>query len=582
MPAQAHSLPDVDCDVLIVGSGAAGLSAAVTAAWHGLKVIVVEKDPVFGGATAWSGGWAWVPCNPLARRAGIVEEVERPRTYLEHELGEHFNGPMIDAFLQAGPRMVAFFEQHTSLQFADGNGIADIHGDTPGAGTGGRSVIAAPYDGRKVGKLLRRLRTTLRETSFMGMPIMAGADLSAFLNLTRSLSAAWHVTRRFTRHLLDLAVHGRAMQLVNGVALVARLAKSAEDLGVLLWESAPVTALLQEGDQVQGAVVSTAKGAVRIKARKAVILAAGGFANDIERRKALFPRTPTGHEHLALPPLGVSGDGLRLGESVGARVNSDLQSAVAWAPVSRVPHRDGSTGHFPHIIERGKPGIIGVLRNGQRFVNEANGYYDYVTAMVQAAPEGEEVASWLICSHAFQRRYGLGISRPFPVPLSSFIRSGYLKTGNTLEELASACGIDPAGLRQTVSEYNRHAVNGQDPRFGRGSTPYNRKQGDPLQQPNPCVAPIEEGPFYAVKVEPGCFGTFAGLKVNPHAQVLDDSGQVIAGLYAAGGDMASIMGGHYPAGGINIGPALTFGYIAARHIAGITADEQEIEHAAHC
>ncbi|WP_077045996.1 FAD-dependent oxidoreductase [Pseudomonas sp. KK4] len=582
MPAQAHSLPDVDCDVLIVGSGAAGLSAAVTAAWHGLKVIVVEKDPVFGGATAWSGGWAWVPCNPLARRAGIVEEVERPRTYLEHELGEHFNGPMIDAFLQAGPRMVAFFEQHTSLQFADGNGIADIHGDTPGAGTGGRSVIAAPYDGRKVGKLLRRLRTTLRETSFMGMPIMAGADLSAFLNLTRSLSAAWHVTRRFTRHLLDLAVHGRAMQLVNGVALVARLAKSAEDLGVLLWESAPVTALLQEGNQVQGAVVSTAKGAVRIKARKAVILAAGGFANDIERRKALFPRTPTGHEHLALPPLGVSGDGLRLGESVGARVNSDLQSAVAWAPVSRVPHRDGSTGHFPHIIERGKPGIIGVLRNGQRFVNEANGYYDYVTAMVQAAPEGEEVASWLICSHAFQRRYGLGISRPFPVPLSSFIRSGYLKTGNTLEELASACGIDPAGLRQTVSEYNRHAVNGQDPRFGRGSTPYNRKQGDPLQQPNPCVAPIEEGPFYAVKVEPGCFGTFAGLKVNPHAQVLDDSGQVIAGLYAAGGDMASIMGGHYPAGGINIGPALTFGYIAARHIAGITADEQEIEHAAHC
>jgi len=582
MPAQAHSLPDVDCDVLIVGSGAAGLSAAVTAAWHGLKVIVVEKDPVFGGATAWSGGWAWVPCNPLARRAGIVEEVERPRTYLEHELGEHFNGPMIDAFLQAGPRMVAFFEQHTSLQFADGNGIADIHGDTPGAGTGGRSVIAAPYDGRKVGKLLRRLRTTLRETSFMGMPIMAGADLSAFLNLTRSLSAAWHVTRRFTRHLLDLAVHGRAMQLVNGVALVARLAKSAEDLGVLLWESAPVTALLQEGDQVQGAVVSTAKGAVRIKARKAVILAAGGFANDIERRKALFPRTPTGHEHLALPPLGVSGDGLRLGESVGARVNSDLQSAVAWAPVSRVPHRDGSTGHFPHIIERGKPGIIGVLRNGQRFVNEANGYYDYVTAMVQAAPEGEEVASWLICSHAFQRRYGLGISRPFPVPLSSFIRSGYLKTGNTLEELASACGIDPAGLRQTVSEYNRHAVNGEDPHFGRGSTPYNRKQGDPSQQPNPCVAPIEEGPFYAVKVEPGCFGTFAGLRVNPHAQVLDDSGQAIAGLYAAGGDMANIMGGHYPAGGINIGPALTFGYIAARHIAGITADEQEIEHAAHC
>jgi succinate dehydrogenase/fumarate reductase flavoprotein subunit len=488
---------------------------------------------------------------------------------------------MINAFLEAGPRMVAFFEQHTSLQFADGNAIADIHGDSPGAGTGGRSVIAAPYDGRKVGKLLKRLRKTMRETSFMGMPIMAGADLGAFLNLTRSLSAAWHVTRRFTRHLLDLAIHGRAMQLVNGVALVARLAKSAEDLGVLLWESAPVTKLLQEGDQVRGAVINTAKGEIRIHARKAVVLAAGGFANDIERRKALFPRTPTGHEHWALPPSSVSGDGLRLGESAGARVNTDMASPVAWAPVSQVPHKDGSIGHFPHIIERGKPGIIGVLSNGQRFVNEANGYYDYVTAMVAAAPQGEEVASWLICSHGFQRRYGLGISRPFPVPLSPFIRSGYLKTGKTLEALARTCGIDPNGLRSTVAQYNRHARNGEDPSFGRGSTPYNRKQGDALQRPNPCLAPIEQGPFYAVKVQPGCFGTFAGLKVNAHAQVLDSSGRPIAGLYAAGGDMASIMGGHYPAGGINLGPALTFGYIAARHIAGITADEQEIDHAAH-
>ncbi|MGE8065524.1 FAD-dependent oxidoreductase [Pseudomonas sp. NPDC089569] len=581
MPAEPHFLPDIDCDVLVVGSGAAGLSAAVTAAWHGLKVIVVEKDPVFGGATAWSGGWAWVPCNPLARRAGIVEDVERPRTYLKHELGEHFDPAMIDAFLEAGPQMVAFFEQHTSLQFSDGNAIADIHGDTPGAGTGGRSVIAAPYDARKIGKLLKRLRKTMRETSFMGMPIMAGSDLTAFLNLSRSLSAAWHVTRRFTRHLLDLAVHGRAMHLVNGVALVARLAKSADDLGVLLWESAPVSELLHEHHKVRGAVVRTAKGSVRIKARKAVVLAAGGFANDIERRKALFPRTPTGHEHWALPPLGVSGDGLRLGESVGAQMATDLQSPVAWAPVSQVRYSDGSTGHFPHIIERGKPGIIGVLSNGQRFVNEANGYYDYVTAMVATAPPGEEVASWLICSHGFQRRYGLGISRPFPVPLSPFIRSGYLKTGNTLEELASACGIDPTGLRSTVSDYNRHARNGEDPQFGRGSTPFNRKQGDALHHPNPCVAPIEQGPFYAVKVQPGCFGTFAGLKVNRHAQVLDSAGQVIAGLYAAGGDMASIMGGHYPAGGINIGPALTFGYIAARHIAGISACEQEIDHAAH-
>ncbi|WP_314918102.1 FAD-dependent oxidoreductase [Pseudomonas helleri] len=566
--------PDViDCDVLIVGSGAAGLSAAVTAAWHGQKVIVVEKDAVFGGATAWSGGWAWVPCNPLAKRAGIIEDVELPRTYLKHELGERYDPAMIDAFLEAGPRMVAFFERHTRLQFADGNAIADIHGDTPGAGTGGRSVIAAPYNGREVGKLLKRLRKTMRETSFMGMPIMAGPDLAAFLNLTRSLPAAWHVTKRFGRHLIDLALHGRALQLVNGVALVARLAKSAEDLGVLLWESAPVTSLTQDAAGVTGAVVKTARGDIRIRARKAVVLAAGGFANDIERRKALFPRTPTGHEHLALPPLGVNGDGLTLGESAGGQINCDLHSTVAWAPVSRVTHSDGSIGHFPHIIERAKPGIIGVLSNGQRFVNEANGYYDYVTAMVEQAPAGEPVASWLICTHDFQRRYGLGISRPFPIPVGPFIQSGYLKSAYTLEGLARVCGIDAKGLQTTVDDYNRHAQTGQDPQFGRGSTPYNRKQGDPLHKPNPCVAPISKGPFYAVKVEPGCFGTFAGLKTNEHAQVLNADGQAIKGLYAAGTDMASIMGGYYPAGGINLGPALTFGYIAGRHMAGVTQYE---------
>jgi len=569
MAADTPTPSPLDCDVLVIGSGAAGLSAAVTAAWHGQKVIVVEKDALFGGATAWSGGWMWVPCNPLAQRAGIIEERSLPRTYLEHELGERFDGPMIDAFLEAAPRMVSFFERHTALQFADGNGIADIHGDTPGAGTGGRSVIAAPYNGREAGKLLKRLRRTMRETSFMGMPIMAGSDLTAFLTLTRSWRSLLHVGKRFSRHLLDLAIHGRAMQLVNGVALVARLAKSAEDLGVLLWESAPARSLIEEPGRVCGAVIDTARGPVSIRARKAVVLAAGGFANDIERRKALFPRTPTGHEHLALPPLGVNGDGLRLGESVGGQVADDLHSPVAWAPVSRVPHSDGSVGHFPHIIERGKPGIIGVLANGKRFVNEANGYYDYVSAMVAQAP-GDTVESWLICSHAFQRRYGLGMSRPFPLPLQPFVKSGYLKTGATIEALAAACGIDPQGLSSTVSEYNRHARHGEDPLFGRGSTPYNRKQGDALHGPNPCVAPIEQGPFYAVKVEPGCFGTFAGLKTNEHAQVLDSQRQPIAGLYAAGTDMASIMGGHYPAGGINLGPAATFGYIAGRHIAGVT------------
>ncbi len=567
MPADTAALQPVDCDLLVVGSGAAGLSAAVTAAWHGQKVIVVEKASVFGGATAWSGGWMWLPRNPLARRAGIVEDIEQPRSYLKHELGERYDAERIDAFLEACPHMVAFFERHTALQFVDGNAIPDIHGDVPGAATQGHQVIAAPYDGRALGPLLQRLRKTLRETSFMGMPIMAGSDLGAFLSMTRSPRAALHVAKRFSRHLWHLLRYGRAMHLVNGVALVARLAKSADDLGVRLWESVQVQQLLCDNHRVVGALLRTAEGEVPVRA-KAVVLATGGFPHDLSRRQQLFPRSDA-HEHLALPPESCSGDGLRLGESVGAQVDTALRSPVAWAPVSKVPYRDGSFGHFPHIIDRAKPGVIGVLANGKRFVNEAGGYYDYVAAMLEAVPEGQEVASWLICDHRFQRRYGLGFSRPTPVPLWPLLRSGYLKRGASIEQLASVCGIDPQALAATVSDYNQQARGGADPAFGRGSTPYNRKQGDALHPgSNPCVAPIEQGPFYAVKVQPGCFGTFAGLKTDAHARVLGADGQAIAGLYAAGSDMASIMGGHYPSGGINLGPAMTFGYIAARHVAG--------------
>jgi succinate dehydrogenase/fumarate reductase flavoprotein subunit len=257
-----------------------------------------------------------------------------------------------------------------------------------------------------------------------------------------------------------------------------------------------------------------------------------------------------------------------LGESAGGCLVTDVASAAAWAPVSKVKHADGSIGHFPHIIDRAKPGVVGVLSNGKRFVNEADGYYDYTSAMVAAAPEGQEVASWLVCDHRFLRRYGLGYARPFPVPVGSLIRSGYLQRGSTIEELAKRCGIDPDALAATVSFYNEHARRGEDPQFGRGSTPYNRKGGDPLHKgPNPCVAPIEHGPFYAVKVFPGSFGTFAGLKTNGSAQVLDENGQPVAGLYAVGTDMASVMGGFYPSGGINLGPAMTFGYVAGRHAA---------------
>lgn len=554
----------ISCDLLVIGSGAGGLSAAVTAAFYGLKVIVAEKEPVFGGTTAWSGGWTWAPRNPLAQRAGIVEDIEAPRTYLRGVLGNNFDEAKVDAFLEAAPEMVAFFEENTALQFEPGLKIPDTYGTLPGAGTGGRSVIAAPYDARKLGDLVHRLRKPMRETTFMGMTIQAGPDLAAFMNMTRSPRVFLHVANRFGRHLADLATYRRGMQLRNGLALVGRLLRSAADLGVELRPSSPAVRLLQEGGAVTGATLQDADGEIEVRAVRGVVLASGGFPHDHDRRSKMFPADD---QHLTLAVPSATGDGARLAESVGGVVDDTLAAAGAWCPVSLVPFPDGTSGRFPHIIERGKPGIIGVLANGRRFCNEGNGYHDYVDAMLRAVPDGQEVASWLICTRAFQRRYGLGISRPAPLPVQPFIKSGYLKTGRTLAELAENAGIDPAGLEQTVTEYNLHARRGKDPEFGRGSTQYNRYQGDRANQPNPNVAPIEHGPFYAVRVVPGSFGTFAGLKTDGSARVLNAEGTPIAGLYAAGTDMASVMGGHYPAGGINIGPAMTFGYIAGRYAA---------------
>ena len=559
------------CDLLVIGGGAAGLSAAVTAAYHGLRVIVAEKAPVLGGATAWSGGWMWAPLNPLSQADGIVEDIDQPRTYLKHALGAEYDEPRVEALLQNGRHMVAFFENRTSLQFVSGSWIADIQGELPGAGTGGRSVGPKPFNARRLRKDLRPLvRSQLYETSFLGMGIMAGPDLQAFLHTTTSVKSFLHAAWRVAFHVLDLITYRRGMQLVNGPALIARLVKSADQLGVRMWVDSPATGLTTAADgAVTGAVLSTPDGPVTVTATKGVLLAAGGFPNDVERRKELFPRTPTGREHWTLAPAETTGDGVNLGESVGGRLDTSLASPAAWCPVSLVPYRNGRVGTYPHIVDRGKPGLIAVTSRGNRFVNEADGYYQFTTGMINATPDGEPVQAWLICDRKFQRRYPFGMSKPFPIPTWPYVRSGYLKKGKTLAELARRCGIDPAGLEATVAEFNRHARVGEDPEFNRGTTAFNRASGDPEHGPNPSLAPLEKGPFYAIKVLPGSFGTFFGLRADANARVLDGNGEPVPGLYVAGSDQANVMGGHYPSGGINIGPAMTFGYIAARTAAGV-------------
>lgn len=573
-----HHLPgnELECDVLVIGSGAGGLSAAVTAAYHGLKVIVVEKSPVCGGATSWSGGWMWTPGNPLAKADGVNEDREEFRTYLKHRLGENYDADRIEAFLEAVPHMVGFFQEKTFLQFEPGRKICDIYGNTPGAGTGHRSVAPKPVNARRFKPELRaRMRRQLYETSFLGMGIMAGPDLQSFLRASRGdLRGLLHAARRITVHLFDLLTHRRGMQLVNGTALTGRLMKSADDLGVELRVSTSAERLLTGDDGgVTGAVVRGPEGELTIRTARGVVLATGGFPNDVARRRALFPHTPTGREHWTLAPATTDGSGISLAQSVGGVLKTDLASPAAWCPVSLVPYRNGKVGTFPHIADRAKPGSIGVLRNGRRFVNEANGYYDYVKAMIEATPGDEPVESWLVADATFVRRYPLGMAKPLPVPLFPYLRSGYLKKGRTLEELARACGIDPDGLKATVQAFNENARQGTDPEFGRGETPFNRYGGDPTVGPNPSLAPLEKGPFYAVKILPGSFGTFAGLAADAKARVLDASGKPVRGLYAAGNDQANVMGGHYPAGGINLGPAMTFGYVAGRDLAGASEYE---------
>ncbi|MGO4852390.1 FAD-dependent oxidoreductase [Phaeovulum sp. W22_SRMD_FR3] len=558
----AQISPTRECfDLIVIGSGAGGLSAAVTAARMGCSVLVLEKTAEIGGTSAWSGGWIFAPRNPVAVRAGIIEDVEAPRRYLRAVTGNYYKDEKVEAFLQAAPEMVSFFEENTALQFDGGLVIPDTYGHQPGAGLGGRSVIAKPFDARALGKAVTLLRKPLRETSFKGMTIQSGPDLKAFMSMTRSLGSFAYVTRRVLRHFRDLALYRRGMDLRNGAALIGRLLKSALDAGVDLRVSQSVAELVEAEGRICG--VRFADGQV-IASRRGVVLACGGYGHDLARRAETFERDDE-NRTLAVP--SATGDGLRLGEGVGAALDQDLAGPVAYCPVSHVVWPDGGTGHFPHIIDRGKPGVIGVLADGRRFCNEGLGYHDYVTHLIRAVGPEAPARSWLICDHRFLRRYGLGIVRPAPVPFGYWVGAGYLKTGKTIAALAAHCGIDPAGLMATVSAWNEGAQRGEDPAFGRGTTAYMRLQGDPDQCPNPNVAPIIRAPFYAVEVVPGSFGTFAGLRTDGSARVLDAQGGVIAGLYAAGTDNANVFGGFYPAGGINLGPAMTFGFVAGRHAA---------------
>jgi succinate dehydrogenase/fumarate reductase flavoprotein subunit len=561
------------CDVLVIGSGAGGLSTAITAKKGGLDVLVIEKEEFFGGTTAFSGGVLWIPGNRHARDAGISDTREAAITYLRNETGNYFSEKAIDAFLDQGPRMLDFFERETEAKFVL-SGYPDYHPDVEGGAALGRSVTATPFDARKLGIEIKRLRPPLATITFIGMMFnSSNEDLKHFFRATRSLKSAAYVAKRLVSHFKDLVLYRRGVQITSGNALAARLAKTTFDLRIPLLTSTAARQLVVEEGAVRGALVRDKQGDYRISARHAVVLACGGFPHDVERITRAYPHLARGGQHLSPSPSGNTGDGVKMAEQVGGTCDIRFPNAAAWMPVSKVPMGSGKFGAFPHLVDRYKPGVIAVNRRGKRFTNESNSYHDTGAAMI-ADNEGQtETAAWLICDHVTIRKYGLGYAKPAPVPVGIYLRNGYLQAAPTLRALAGQVGIDADGLEQTVRQYNTGAVMGEDREFGRGSTAFNRFLGDPENKPNPNVAPIGKGPYYALKLLMGDLGTFDGLTTDTVGRVLARDSRPIPGLYAVGNDRASIMGGNYPGAGITLGPIMTFGYITGRHLAGIE-DEQ--------
>ncbi len=550
-------------DLIVVGSGAAGLATAITAKKRGLDVVVIEKEPVFGGTTALSGGVLWIPLGPHGRQQNPADTREAVRRYMVEETGAFYDEAAVEAFIDNGPKMVEFFERETAMRFVP-TLYPDYHPDVPGGVDIGRSILAKPFDIRELGADMARLKPPLKTITFIGMMFnSSNADLKHFFQVTKSLTSFIYVAKRLATHLKELALYRRGIAVTSGNALAARLAKSALDLGIPILTSTPAQGIEMDGERALG--VRTAQGVLR--ARHGVVLACGGFPHDVKRIAQAYPHVRRGHQHLSPTPTSNTGDGLNMAEALGGVVDIRFKDAAAWMPVSKVDYGNGEIGVFPHLLDRYKPGVIGVLASGQRFTNESNSYHDVGAAMMRACEGQEETAMWLVCDKTTLAKYGIGFVKPAPMPIGKFLRNGYLIKGNTLAELAQKCGIDPAGLEQTVREYNVGAVKGEDPAFGRGRTSFNRYLADPTHQPNPCVAPVQTGPFYAVKLIMGDLGTFDGIRTSVVGEVLRRDGSPIAGLYAVGNDRASIMGGNYPGAGITHGPNMTFGYVTGNHIA---------------
>ena len=545
-------------DLIVVGAGAGGMTAALAAALDGLRVVLCEASEQVGGTTATSAGTLWVPGNPQGEAAGHGDTVGAARQYLNALIGPLDARGRREAYFATAAQALGDLQARSAVAFASSGMHPDYLPQLPGAAVSGRAVSPLPFDGRLLGRDFVRVRPPLPEFMVLGGMMVGKADITALLNRHRSWRHFSHSARLVLRHAMDRLRYPRGTRLVMGNALVARLFHSLRQAGVHIRFGWRLGSLVHEHGRVVGARFAADGFEHVLRARVGVVLATGGVGHHAALRREL---DTTGMEVHPLAPPSVRGDGVCSARALGAAIEQHPGNFF-WQPVSRVPRADGSTGLFPHLfLDRAKPGLIAVNGQGQRFVDEAASYHHFVEGMVRTGA----VPAHLVCEAAFVQRYGLGAIPPGTTDLRPWLARGYGVQAPTLDALAQALGLPPGALPATVARYNEGARRGEDPDFGKGASVFDRFNGDPAHTPNPCLAPIETGPFCALTVWPGDAASSAGLVTDVHGRVLDAAGLPLPGLYACGNDAASVMQGRYPGPGTTLGPAMVEGWRIARH-----------------
>lgn len=552
-------------DVVVVGAGGAGLSAALFAAIDGAKVLIVERTEYVGGTTAWSAGTTWVPGTAHGKRVNPHDTLDAAATYLDNAVGERTPASVRQAFLAHGAQAVAHVEANSEVKYRPYPKHPDYISDLGGSTLNGRALEPLPFDGRLLGELFSLLRPPIPEFTVLGGMMVDRTDINHLLAMTKSWPSLKHSVRIVLRHLADRLRYPRGTRLVMGNALVARLLYSLQQRGnVTLAMETEVSEFATGANGVEGLALRSGGETRRVHAKGGVVLASGGFNRHPGLRAQMLPGIPA--EWCPAAP-GHTGQMHDLAQGLGAAYATGGMSPAFWAPVSLRKRADGSTAVFPHfVMDRAKPGMITVNQAGERFVNESTSYHLFGLTMQAANKTSPAIPAYLVCDAEALRKYGIGMVRPGGKGLAPFLADGYLTQGGTLEELASKLGMDAAKLRQSVEQINAYADTGVDPDFGRGTTAYQQNLGDPnWPGKNPNIGPLRQGPYYAVRLYPGDIGASTGFATDENARVLRGGDAAIGGLYAVGNDMNSIMGGTYPAPGITIGPGLVFAFMAARH-----------------